>query len=644
MDKIERNSFFYRNGTFLFLLLIGLILRILFIEFQGLSNDELSAWYRTRFVMGEDFWRLGVSQGDMHPAFYQVFLWYWVRLFGDSEFSFRATSLLFFAANLTLIYQIGSRFFSKHSANLISALYVSLGFLIVNTTTARPYNSGVFFLLLTFYLVLILRQRKNQFGWGRTALLLLAFLGAMTSHYFAFLSVGLLGLCGLFYTGKEGRKYLLVAGAVAFGLFGLLHFSITQEQLSHGGLGWLGTPDWYWFFDFLKQVFQNSYWVLLFGVGVLLYAKKGTTRSNSAQGFSLIVMIVICSAAYLISIFYTPILRELVFQFILPFVFFGLIGPLEVAPTDKLKRLLPYGVVVFFGLHSIFVYKLFEPIHYGVFREIAWDIELNQRYDGKENTTYAINSNNVDYLNYYLRNSPLSEEIVDWSSQETVYQLSDRVKNAKTQHFHYCWINNYHVPMYLEVIRRNFAYGRGINYFNSGSYYFSKPANKEREVNAANGSTLMELAHIGTEYPKRLVMDIRIGDQYDWDEFFMDHEVPVKEIRDSLQKNDYVLLELEGVVQKTDEFYVVIEGANEKGQMIMNGDVPLFYRAYNQQRLNSSDSLKSMYTAFSIPEDLKDTDLLKIYCWNPKKGTILVKNLKIYAVEDNYHPINYSLE
>lgn len=134
-----------KHWVFLSLLFLGLFIRLVFMHYQGLSNDELSAWHRTHLSSWNDFWVQGVKIGDMHPAFYQVLLWIWVRVFGDSEFALRSTSLLFYIFTSLLVYRIGLQHFSKFSALLFQALYVGLAFTIMNTVFARPYNSGVFF-------------------------------------------------------------------------------------------------------------------------------------------------------------------------------------------------------------------------------------------------------------------------------------------------------------------------------------------------------------------------------------------------------------------------------------------------------------------------------------------------------------------
>ena len=623
MDKMSILNFWKNHKTFLLLLFVGLLLRLFFIEFQGLSNDELSAWYRTRFPMGPEFWSAGVSQGDMHPAFYQVLLYYWVRLFGDSEFSLRATSLLFFALNLSLVYRIACRFYSKYAGLIISAFYVSLGFLIVNTTTARPYNSGVFFLLLAFYLILLLKEKRSNFGLLNVVWLVLAFFGAMTSHYFAFLSAGLLGAVGLFYVEKESRKLLVAAGVMALGLFGILHLSMTLEQLSQGGLGWLGKPNFFWFLEFTKLLFQNSIWMLLLGFGLIYFVKKGTSQPNSHQGFSIVVALVISIVAYFVSIFYTPILRELVFQFILPFAFFGLVGPMFLEKSDSLnqaiRKYMPLIIMGVFSLHSIFIYKLFEPFHYGEFKRLALHQKALEKEYGKQTITSAFNTNNFDYFNYYLKDSSADEVIKDWASPDAVYALNERAKESDKDFFSYSWTNNYHVPMYLECIRQEFPHiVWHQNYFNSGQYLFSKKGKI-----------------ISPSIPKKqLLRTLRKGGFFEGKEYINETFVSVKELRNGIFCSDwYFTIEMKGKIRNATSFYFVIEAVDKNGLSLQLNGKPLYYMAYDQQRLNESSELKNMFAAFSFFDDLKDTDQFKIYCWSPEKGAILLQDLKLYAIQ-----------
>jgi len=615
MDKLSLNSLWSEHKTFFVLLISGLGLRLAFIEYQGLSNDELSAWYRTRFSDWSEFWFLGVKDGDMHPGFYQVFLWIWVRIFGESELTIRSTSLLFFGLNVGLLYVISCRFFSKYTGLIIAAFYVSLSFLIINTTAARPYNSGVFFLLLTFYTLLKVDSEENKGELKTWGLLILGFLGAMFSHYFAFLTAGLIGVLALTFLSREKIVGLVTSGFIALLLFSF-HLSTTLHQLQKGGIGWLDKPDFFWWIDFLKQTFQDSWWMLALALIVIVFVKNNNLNISKNQSFAMKITVFTGVVAYLISAFYTPILRELVFQFILPFLFLGILGAIQPnleRKSGKLKKFAPFVIVLLFALHSIFIVDLFKPKHYGVFRELGnnqneWVIQRKAK-----NITFAENFNNVAYINYYL-DSTVTEEIVDWAGQRAVYQLHNRAKNAKTAYFLYNWSNNYNTPMFLECIRRSFPrIANQKTYFNSGSYLFSKTF-KDNVIN------------------KRELTEVFEGGLIEGEEFFGEFKINVGDIRSELKYKEYMLLESRASVSDIKSFYMVVT-AERNGEFLQVDSIPVMYFAYNQIELSNQTGMNDYFMAFDLPKKLKNDDIIKIYCWNPEKGEIMINNMKLFAVK-----------
>ena len=102
---------------------------------------------------------------------------------------------------------------------------------------ARPYNSGVFFLLMAFYGILELKVNQAKL-WKWTFIISLGLIGAMLSHYFAFLVALVLSGLGLFYVGRKRLLYLLAAGVLAVLLF-IPHLPIAFFQVGRGGSGWL---------------------------------------------------------------------------------------------------------------------------------------------------------------------------------------------------------------------------------------------------------------------------------------------------------------------------------------------------------------------------------------------------------------------
>lgn len=615
MAKLTLNTLLMKHKTFFVLLLVGLILRLLFIENQGLSNDELSAVIRTRYSSWDELWSLGIREGDMHPGFYQTFLWFWVKLFGESEFAIRSTSLIFYVLNLGLLYAICLRFYSKFTGLVLVAFYVSLSFLIINTTTARPYNSGVFFVLLAFYSLLSIDSEEGKGKAYTWVLFSLSLLGAMASHYFAFLTVGVIGILSFFFLSKQKIIGLVASGMAALLLF-TLHLPTTIHQLQQGGIGWLDKPDFFWWIEFLKQSFQDSYWMLAIALLIIITLKNGSIPVSRNQKFAIQITLITGLLAYLISIFYTPILRELVFQFILPFLLIGILGSIEINTerrSGRWKRIAPLLILVLFSCHSIIQVQIYKPKHYGVFRELGENQNKWVSERKSKNICFAENFNNVDYLNYYL-DSAVVEEITDWANIDAVYKLNERVKAAKTAYFIYNWSNNYQSPMFLECIRRCYPrIAEFDTYFNSGSYLFSR--------------TIRDNA-----ISKREINEVFEGGLIEGDEFFGEYKINVGDLRNEITLNEYLLLESNAIVNGIKSFYMVVT-AERNGEFLQVDSIPAMYYAYNQIELSNEPGMNEFFMAFELPKKLKDNDVVKIYCWNPEKGEIIINNMKLFAVK-----------
>jgi len=596
------------------LLLLGLIIRILFINEQGLSNDELSAWYRTRFTDWNSFWELGVKTGDMHPAFYQVLLWIWVRVFGDSEWALRSTSLIFYILNSYLIYQICSRYFIKLSGLFIQAIYVGLTFTIMNTVFTRPYNSGTFFLLLSFWAVLEIRNNTVQSKWKWTIILAVSLLGAMLSHYFAFLVASVLGAISMVYVGKKNIKFILISGGIA--IIGFLpHISITLFQTGRGGLGWLAAPDKYWITDFIHQFFNESWILFAILVGLLLIAILlfGFKKITGEMIFSFAIFVVTFCGAFVLSHIFTPILRDLVMLFLLPFLMIPLFSVINFKEGWK-SNLLIASVAIVPLIHSIWFHKVFEPNHFGDFKNIGKEINLAINQYSKDSITFASNYNNVEYINYYVEND-LEETIIDWDQPNAFDLLNKKVQKAKTPYFCYSVNNKYHSPMFLELIRQYYPKVQKTYLTKYSSFYlFSKKGDRN----------LKDVFYTGKYIDPGFV---------DY-EFFNEKKIALKSLPELKSAKDYYLIKSSGEIIGNQPVFLVAV-IERDSQILMKNELPYAYFAFDQSKLKNAGSEQEFLLAFDLPEGLMDSDILKIYFWNPQKGKIKTSNLKLYVVHEN---------
>ncbi|MEN9999710.1 MAG: hypothetical protein RI922_2700 [Bacteroidota bacterium] len=600
-----------KHWVFISLVLIGIIIRLIFMSYQGLSNDELSAWHRTHFSSWNDFWIQGVKVGDMHPAFYQVLLWCWIRIFGDSEIAIRSTSLVFYVLTSVLIYRIGIRHFSKFSGLLLIAFYTGLTFTVINTVFARPYNSGVFFLLLAFYGILELKVYQAKL-WKWTLIISLGLIGAMLSHYFAFLVALVLSGLGLFYVGRKRLLYLMAAGVLAAVLF-VPHMSITLFQVGRGGLGWLAAPKLSWPLDFIHLFFNDS-WVIALSFSclflILLIASK--RRWNTASTFSILVFVLTFCGAFVLSHLFTPILREIVMQFLLPFLFLPLFYLLEIQ-SRKLKAVVLSTLVIIPTGDSFLRNQLIEPVHFGVFKEIGAAINDANRDFGKENITFASNFNNIDYINYYVEED-LKETIIDWDQPAALDSLFIRAKNSKTKYFAYSFSNSFNVPMFFEVIRLYFpTVVRTVQTKYSIFVLFEK-GNKER---------LFGTAVLKPQSKKMIETK---------DEFSFENRMTVGTLPEQSNKWKHYVLQCNAALIDTVSLYLTLT-VDRNGEAWKKGEDLAVYYSYEFPKFSNNDSLKRMICPFILPDDILPSDELKFYIWNPSKGKFKASAIGVYFEE-----------
>ena len=77
----------------LVILLLALILRLISLN-QSLWLDEAIEWWAVK-SFGLKELLTGYMAGDFNPPGHHLLMWFWVRVFGDSEVALRMPSVLF---------------------------------------------------------------------------------------------------------------------------------------------------------------------------------------------------------------------------------------------------------------------------------------------------------------------------------------------------------------------------------------------------------------------------------------------------------------------------------------------------------------------------------------------------------------------
>lgn len=185
------------------ILIIGLSLRLPNLN-ESIWNDEI---WSTRVWMSnlKDFYALILD--DWHPPFYQIFMFVWIRLFGDSELSVRMPSLLPGMSSIFLAYALASSVVGRKTALLASFLMSVSPAHIWYSQEARPYALLLFSALLSLVAYLKLKDPDSRRLWLLIYFLAL-FSGALT-HYYLSVYVGILSIICILE--RHQRKKLILA-------------------------------------------------------------------------------------------------------------------------------------------------------------------------------------------------------------------------------------------------------------------------------------------------------------------------------------------------------------------------------------------------------------------------------------------------
>jgi len=283
MNKIFKQSL---SDKFWLLIILGLGLWIRSVGLnQSLWLDEAIEWWAvTSFNLKQLLF--GYMAGDFNPPAHHLLLWFWVRIFGDSEISLRFPSVLFGIGIVYLTYRISKLILGKKDELIgvsglplrishISAIFAAFsGLLIYYSQEARMYSMAAFFTAGAFYFLIKneLNEKKSVINYSSFSIF---FAAGLYSHYLVWLLLPL-----LFITGK---KYI-------FPLVFLLPWVPMLFKQLMSGLSAAGNPVW-------AQLSQTSVKnVLLVGIKFV----TGRVPFPDSGGLLVITVIFVASFWFLV--------------------------------------------------------------------------------------------------------------------------------------------------------------------------------------------------------------------------------------------------------------------------------------------------------------------------------------------------------
>ncbi len=470
------------TAILIFIIIVASILRLYHLFEIPFTYDEFSALQRTHFDTFAELIEKGVKI-DGHPAGVQVFLFYWTRLWGYTEWIVKLPFIISGILSVLLIYLIGRQWYNETLGLISAAFLASIQFSIMYSQIARPYISGLFFSLLMVYYwsKLMLRPRK-RFYMNASLFVISAALCAY-NHHFSLLFAAIVGFSGLFFIQ---RKYLLkyiVSGVIIFLLY-IPHINIFFYQLHIGGVeNWLGKPHPDFFINYISYIFDFStigyvLAILLILYGFLKFKKQDIQYKKMllfAAWFFLPFII-----GFIYSRYFSSVLQYSVLIFSFPFLFFILFGHIK---TQK-----PIiNLIIVLAILSINIYSVIKiREHYRLFYDSPFKkiiTDQKKAADSHKNTASIIDSNK-GISEYYIQKTGSDTNFIWYESVNTIKDLKLFLeKQSQIEDYLYlgCLSNNN--PLSVPVIEDYFpAMEWQNNYAGGTTYLFSKYGKKDEQI------------------------------------------------------------------------------------------------------------------------------------------------------------------
>jgi len=609
------------NGIIIvFILVIATLLR--FYRFFDIpyTLDELSALNRTFYSSFSELIEKGVYN-DGHPALIQVFLFYWVHWFSYNEWVVKLPFILMGIASIYLIYRIGEEWFSETVGIMASAWMATLQFTIMYSQIARPYASGLFFVLgMTFFWTLWLKKYPSKWFIALGYIIFTAL--SAYNHYFSLLQAVLIAFTGLFFISKKRLLNYVWLNLGAILLF-LPHLSISLHQLSLGGLNWLTKPNYSFFISYFQFIFHFSEWILALFLIIFLYSviqylrfKPPINRKWVLISFFLFITPLLFGFYY--SIYKKPILQYSVLIFSFPFF---LLFVLSFIPNlNKLKSLAIVVIIVLMNITTL----IFKREYYSFFYNQGYDaIAKNQiaLIDSlKEPITLLIDGYEPFFLNYYAvkyqKSIPCALYTYDGFNEKN-WELY--IKKFKTN-----YIACSHVGVtnlnFIDIVQKYYPYfvkkSCGFAY---EWYVFSKiPTSQklykfEKEIDFTRYDSLCKKNN-----------GYRLSNEQEYGPLI---EINFKELQ--LYRHDIIHIRLD------------IDSLKNEGTLVCElkdqNDSLLLWKGISSKQFLTLNKKTSIFLTIRMTDikNFSDYSTLRTYFWNHHKVTALLKKISIQIESGN---------
>ncbi|PKP51140.1 MAG: hypothetical protein CVT92_13490 [Bacteroidetes bacterium HGW-Bacteroidetes-1] len=495
-NKEKISNFLLRNGdriALLIILVVAFLLRFWQLWEVPFMHDEFSALFRTRFDSFHQLISDGVKS-DSHPAGVQIFLYYWVKLFGFHEFWIKLPFALTGFFSVWLVISIGTKWFNRTTGLITGALTATMQFFVFYSQIARPYAVGLFFILLAVYWWTKILVEKKDTTFLPYLFLALSLLMASLMQYFSMLLAGLIYLSGFILLQRQQMLKYLISGVVAALLY-LPHLPVFLLQISNGGIGgWLGAPHAGFIVDFMFYAFHFSWLFTIGSVIILIFFIQWPIRNKQNHilrliGFSWFAISFL--VAFLYSVFRTPILQYSTLIFSFPFLLLSLFSfSHSIKPGNNLLITI---IVLCIGAYTLIGNRNhYEMMYQQGYDQIAEAMADDFAKYGK-NVSFAAVGGSTEMISFYMEKKGL-KDVRLFNKYDHYGRISNFADSVQTDYMAVAW-TDYASFEWIESVRSRFETVIDHNsWFNSEYFLLARTKNfSERRFMEGERTVILEM-------------------------------------------------------------------------------------------------------------------------------------------------------
>jgi uncharacterized membrane protein len=412
MDKLFRIDVKY---YLYFALIIGLVLRLFNLNYEGLWNDELftADTANPRHNLGHIIHLLKL---DIHPPLHNILSHYWSKIFSYSDTSLRMFNVLLGLWGIVSMHHLGKLLFNKKVAMYAVLLATVNYFLIRYSQEVRAY--GLLFLLSNYsfyFFVKLMRGEitlKNALAYG------LITAGLLYTHYFGMFVMAAQFLASFVIVQWSTVKKYFWKYALTFLspiLLFLLWLPVLKVHLARNTKGWRDQPNVEMILTYPQQFFNDyilafiaSALVILTGIYLLFrrFSKVKKVEIILKNKHKVLAVLFIWTAVY----FLIPYLKSsFSTSMMVTRYFIVMVAPIILIVSFYLSRIkgksLRNGILAGVLGYSLLLLFLNESPYYSQthsYREIVGEAKLINN-----DAPVLFLSNNGRYFEYYLRQNDM---------------------------------------------------------------------------------------------------------------------------------------------------------------------------------------------------------------------------------------------